>query len=490
MKEEITSFIERYVEEIKNNNAAMFIGAGFSKNSGFVDWKELIRKIADDLELDVDKEYDLVALAQYCYNKNGNRSIINDTIFNEFTKEATIDENHKIMAQLPIFTFWTTNYDTLIEDALTDANRIVDKKSKNKHLSLTKAHRDAIVYKMHGDKSDPDEAVLIKDDYEKYYREHTSFITTLSGDLISKTFLFIGFSFSDPNIDYILSRVRIDYDSQNNKQHYALMRKVNEKDFLNKENGKIDQAAFEYAKRKYDFFVEDLKRYNIKAILIDEYSEITDILNEISRRINRNNVFISGSAKEYKPYSEQNATSFITKLSKKLIAEDYNIISGFGLGVGSAVITGALEEIYMHRNTINDDRLLLRPFPQGIEDESKRLELWKKYREDMISRAGITIFIFGNKIENNKIVTANGILSEFKIAQEKHNILVPVGCTGYAAQEIWSEIKKEPSKYYNNVDKILMAAFDKLNIMSDDEDLIGNILAFINLFKYGKYSSI
>ena len=169
----------------------MFIGAGFSKNSGFVDWKELIRKIADDLELDVDKEYDLVALAQYCYNKNGNRSIINDTIFNEFTKEATIDENHKIMAQLPIFTFWTTNYDTLIEDALTDANRIVDKKSKNKHLSLTKAHRDAIVYKMHGDKSDPDEAVLIKDDYEKYYREHTSFITTLSGDLISKTFLLV-----------------------------------------------------------------------------------------------------------------------------------------------------------------------------------------------------------------------------------------------------------------------------------------------------------
>ena len=28
MKKEITSFIERYVEEIKNNNAAMFIGAG------------------------------------------------------------------------------------------------------------------------------------------------------------------------------------------------------------------------------------------------------------------------------------------------------------------------------------------------------------------------------------------------------------------------------------------------------------------------------
>ena len=39
------------------------------------------------------------------------------------------------------------------------------------------------------------------------------------------------------------------------------------------------------------FFVEDLKRYNIRALLIDEYSEITDILNEISKRLNQNNIF-------------------------------------------------------------------------------------------------------------------------------------------------------------------------------------------------------
>lgn len=102
------------------------------------------------------------------------------------------------------------------------------------------------------------QAILIKDDYEKYYREHAQFITALSGDLISKTFLFIGFSFSDPNIDYILSRVRIDYGEQNNRQHYAIMRRVNEKDYNNR-------AEYEYAQRKHEFFIEDLKRYNIRA---------------------------------------------------------------------------------------------------------------------------------------------------------------------------------------------------------------------------------
>ena len=356
MNKEISSFIDRYVKEIKNNSAAMFIGAGFSKSAGYVDWKNLLKDVADDLELDIDKEYDLVSLAQYCYNKNGNRSIINDLIFDEFNKEKGIDENHRIIARLPIFTYWTTNYDSLIEEALEEAQRIVDIKYNNKQLSLTKPHRDAVVYKMHGDKNNPDEAILIKDDYEKYYREHAQFITALSGDLISKTFLFIGFSFSDPNIDYILSRVRIDYGEQNNRQHYAIMRRVNEKDYNNR-------AEYEYAQRKHEFFIEDLKRYNIRALLIDEYKEITDILNEIDKRLNHNNVFISGSAQEYGKYTEKEALEFIESLSKELILQDFNIISGFGLGVGSAVIIGALQEIYMKRNWTAVD---------AAEDEDKQ----------------------------------------------------------------------------------------------------------------------
>ena len=47
----------------------MFIGAGFSKSVGYVDWKNLLKDVADDLGLDIDKEYDLVSLAQYCIIK-------------------------------------------------------------------------------------------------------------------------------------------------------------------------------------------------------------------------------------------------------------------------------------------------------------------------------------------------------------------------------------------------------------------------------------
>jgi hypothetical protein len=489
MNREINSFINKYVKEIQNNSAALFLGAGFSKSAGFVDWKELIRGIAEELGLEVDKEHDLVALAQYCYNKKGNRSIINDTIFNEFNKEKSFGENHRIIARLPISTIWTTNYDSLIEDALNEAKRVVDVKKRDSHLAITKSHRDAIVYKMHGDKDNPDEAVLIKDDYEKYYHAHAHFITALSGDLISKTFLFIGFSFTDPNIDYILSRVRIEYDQKNNRQHYAIMRRIKKADYK-KADGSMDDAAYEYDKRKHEFFIEDLKRYNIEALLINEYSEITDILNEIGRRLNRNNVFISGSAVEYGKYNEKEAIDFISNLSKRLISEEFNIISGFGLGVGSAVITGALEEIYIKSNSINEDRLLLRPFPQGLE-VTKQDELWKKYRQDMISRAGVSIFIFGNKIEKDTIQKARGMISEFEIAKEMHNLIVPVGCTGYVAKDIWDIIKEKPEDYYTNINSDLMEAFERLNDDSaEQEQLIDSIIKFIKFFKGGKNDSV
>jgi hypothetical protein len=76
-------------------------------------------------------------------------------------------------------------------------------------LVVTRPDRDMIVYKMHGDVDHRSDAVLSKDDYERYPIKMRQFVESLRGDLISKTFMFLGFSFSDPNIDYSLkSRTR------------------------------------------------------------------------------------------------------------------------------------------------------------------------------------------------------------------------------------------------------------------------------------------
>ena len=67
-------------------------------------------------------------------------------------------------------------------------------------------------------------------------------------------------------------------------------------------------------------------------------------------------------------------------------------------------------------------------------------------------------------------------------------MIVPVGVTGYMASELWKEVRDKLSEFYTNVDTDLEKAFDKLNDESDITNLINNIVAFINLFKDGKYS--
>jgi len=170
MDREIELFIQDYLKEIREDNAAIFAGAGLSAPAGFVNWRDLLRPIAEELRLDVDKEHDLVAVAQYHCNENGgNRHKLNQLLIEQLTVGAVPTDNHKVLARLPISTYWTTNYDQLIETALKDAGKIADVKYITEQLATTKSRRDAVVYKMHGDVEHPHDAVLIKDDYEKYH---------------------------------------------------------------------------------------------------------------------------------------------------------------------------------------------------------------------------------------------------------------------------------------------------------------------------------
>lgn len=470
MKREILSFIEKFSREIKEENAAIFAGAGLSAPLGFVNWAGLLEPLAVEIGVDISRENDLVALAQYYKNETNNRSELNNRIIGEFCCKTGSTENHEILARLPIGIYWTTNYDSVIEDTLKSNGKVVDIKYTIDQLSITKPKRDAVVYKMHGDKEHPSEAVLLKEDYEIYNTKFAPFITALSGDLISKTFLFIGFSFTDPNLDYILSRVRVTYN-ENQRTHYAFIKEVKKEDYDN-------DADYEYFSRKQQLFLNDLKRYNIQALLIDDYSEITAILKLIEKNINFNNIFISGSAHSYKPFPDNVAEAFISELSQKLISLNNNIVSGFGVGVGCHVINGALNEIYTKQKKVNNDELILRPFP-------KKREFFTKYRQDMISLAGISIFIFGNKLsnDNSQVVDADGVYEEFKISKDKGNIIVPVGITGYVAFKIWDEVNSDFNNFYPNATPELEQLFKNLNSSSDYTDyteLIDTIINFIN----------
>lgn len=467
-------FIQEFVDEINNGDAAIFAGAGLSAPAGFVNWKELLKDLADELDLDIEKEHDLISLAQYHFNKFA-RGKINNKIINEFTSLTSGTENHRILSSVGIETFWTTNYDQLIEKTLEGTGKRVDRKVKNADFSRNIKKRNAVVYKMHGDKDSPNEAILIKDDYESYNDKNEFFSTALRGDLLSKTFLFIGFSFDDPNLDHILSRIRV-LLKENTPTHYCFLREISQNDFDNPED-------FTYAKIKQQLKVQDLGRYGIHAIMIKEYSDITDILKEIEKRVKLKNILISGAAHEYEPYTEGEAKELLHTLSYKLAEKEYKIISGYGIGVGSIVINGALEYKLKSNYRSLDDVLILRSFPQVASGAKELTEIWTNYRKEMISNAGIAIFLFGNKkLENGDIALSDGMLEEFNICLEQKVIPIPVGATGYIAEQLWEKIKGDIDFLPNNPE--LRDAFFAIGEKGiSNEKIISNVLKIIGILQ-------
>jgi hypothetical protein len=441
MPHNIDSFVETFVQAIHDETAAIFAGAGLSIPAGMVNWKDLLRDIAKEIGLDVDREDDLVTVAQFHVNERGGRHRINQALLNEFSKRAENTENHRLIASLPIRTFWTTNYDCIIEESLRNAGKRPDVKATVESLALTAPRRDAVVYKMHGDMSLPDKAVLTKDDYECYDSARHLFSMALQGDLVSKTFLFIGFSFSDPNLSYIFSRIR-SLLGENRREHYCLLRRPQRTDFKS-------AAEYQYAAAKQDLQVRDLKRYGIIGLLVDDYSENTAVLRLIAGKYRMARVMISGSASHYDPWKPAEAHELIQNITSGLIQRGFGVVTGFGLGVGPFVVNGVLEGLERQGSRMIDDRVILRPFPSDIENPEERRRRWTAYRRDMISHAGAAIFLFGNRTSPaGDVIAAEGVEEEFRLAAERGLAVIPVGCTGGMAESLHNHLLADFATYY------------------------------------------
>lgn len=444
-------FLDHYGQRLEEGDAALFVGAGVSTPAGFVDWKTLLREVADDLGLNVDIESDLVAVAQYHVNAERSRARLDRLIIDEFTRHAQPTRVHSLIARLPIRTIWTTNYDTLLEEALLAAGRRPDIKRISENLAVSLPRRDAVVYKMHGDVSDPSRAVLTKEDYETYSATREAFTTTLQADLLGKTFLFLGFSFTDPNLDYVLARIR-GLLGEHQREHYCLMRPP-------LDPGAADGAAradWEYQRRKFDLRVADLQRYSIRTVLIDDYAEIPRILELLQDRARSRAVFVSGSESFFDEYPEHLLTELGHRLGEEFLAAGCRLISGLGLGVGAAVLVGAMRWLYAQQGgaaPATEELLSVRPFPIDLPDKQVRQRIWTQHRRNVLSEAGFAVFLAGNRPSaSGEREESPGVREEFDIAVELGVVPIPIGATGSAAHSLWEEVVADPARFYGSAE--------------------------------------
>ena len=445
-----STFVQRWEEALEKGSASAFIGAGLSRAAGYPDWKTLLKDVAKALGLDIDDEHDLAAVAQYSINKAvGKRQELSRLIAREFPPRAEAPESFRLLARLPLRHVWTTNYDSLPETAWRQERKLLDVKSRNEDLGIDKPWAHGVLYKMHGSVDHPADVVIAKDDYELYRRMRPGFIQLLTGHLVSKHFLFLGFSFTDPNLAHLFGSIRESF-REDGPEHYAIVRRPA------RGKGKGAKGRHEAAGIRHQLWVEDLQRYGIQCVEIDDYAEIDDILREVEMRLARRSIMVAGSYPDTFDPGDLDHRRRVEAVARGvgglIAARGKRLVSGFGLVVGSATVSGALGVALKEDAPNLEKSLLLRPFPQEAPPSTDQAAFQRLYRRGMVQQSGACVVIAGEKdvVKGGGTVrvVADGVLEEVEMALQSNRAVIPVGATGGAASEVWRRMDAEFEKHW------------------------------------------
>jgi hypothetical protein len=195
------------VEQFARGNGVVFVGAGLSQGAGSPGWSELLAPLA--ASIGVPANTDPLKIAQYYEIKRGRQALVSHLAEQTDTTDKQPTENHRRLLRLGARTWVTTNYDDLIERTLRGAGERFVKVVRDQDLSYTSADAMALV-KLHGDCDQKDTIVITQQDYNTCFRRFPRIKDKLTGLLLEKTFLFVGYSISDPDFNQIQAEIAFD----------------------------------------------------------------------------------------------------------------------------------------------------------------------------------------------------------------------------------------------------------------------------------------
>lgn len=410
-------FTKEIAIKCQNNEAALFLGAGMSSNAGLPSWKKLFEPLAREIGIDLNTtNYQLYDIAQFYANNKG-ISQLHKKVSSEINKIDETSETLDELTNMQCNSIWTTNFDKVIENNYYRKGKRTNIIHSEENLVSVELNKNINIFKMNGDIDNLKHAIITKRDLEEYNEKHRLLLTFFKRELVVKSFLFIGYSFTDSLVLPCISELSQAFDGEH-PYHYAIMKKNEDPDFIN--------------------FITDLEtRYHIKTLLIDDYDEIREVLREINYYTNQYNVFVSGSYRENDEKELQKISMFCNKLTNSLYKENLRIVNGYGYKVGY-YIASAATRLMLEENVASFEKyLLMYPFDEHLTQSQKY-----KHREFMLSKANVVIFMYGGTSSDS------GMIEEFNIAKkDPRKIIIPIGSTGGAAKIIYNEVKENIIQY-------------------------------------------
>lgn len=204
---------------IRREKVVLVIGAGFSLKAGMPSCSKICDAIRaalpDDIKSSVEDMQD--------FSGNDLQQLSNDFIdvWEDAGREKLLQSikplfdiapianlsDHVALSMIPhISKIHTTNYDTLLENVYKDNCYVIKQDKDFRNLPKDKA----LIFKPHGDFDNPDSIIISRSDYDSWFKgERLEMLwQELERDATSMTLLFMGYSLSDTNFQYVLKRIK------------------------------------------------------------------------------------------------------------------------------------------------------------------------------------------------------------------------------------------------------------------------------------------
>lgn len=208
-------------------------------------------------------------------------------------------------------------------------------------------------------------------------------------------------------------------------------------------------------------------------LVLEKIFSVENIFDNIRPKVLISGSFVFDNEKTF----EAEKTAYL--LTKTLINKKYKVVSGYGKCIGNAVVAGAYDSCdYTKQEKSMQEIIEVYPFPRITEPNIiSSLNIIKtENRHSMAKGCVFSIFLYGIKDDDKE---ATGMNDEFQIANDNQSFLLPLGFTGYKAQELWNKINNEFDSYYPYNDKIFHYYFEKLKNNNEMIENINNVMAFL-----------
>lgn len=214
------------VLHLSTGRCIAWVGSGPSIEVGLPSWRTLANEILEKCRRRQGRRFQAIE----AFYREGKYPEMLDEVERSYGREFLVETcrelisdpggdglAYQMLADIGFMAYFTTNYDDLLLRHLDQAGKAFTKYLNSpEDLAAIDVDVTPALVKLHGELSDPENAVLTRGDYRRWYMsgQGNSYQTFLRSFLARDRFLFVGYSMSDPEILQLQEEIQADLRRQ------------------------------------------------------------------------------------------------------------------------------------------------------------------------------------------------------------------------------------------------------------------------------------